>query len=366
MNMRILLLTLMGLIIMTALYYRSSWSAHSADTQHYLIALTELVFEDFSRTFDGKPRIVEVALWYPTNQTTPMQKIEFGIWKIKDAIRNAPVLSNKKLPLIIFSHGYSGNQWVNTWFPEYLAKQGYIVAVIRHYGNSYRNMIPELCARPWHRPKDMSFVLDELLKHPQFEEHIDRNRIGAAGFSQGGMACIWLAGAQAMLTSEILNRQITVVNDPELRMLHFKDIALDRLNAVLEDFTKEDFEQANQSYYDERFKAAFAIAPGIDEENLMFTAEGLSKASLPVHITIGEADTGLIEQAQFFSKHIPESTFTLIPGYVTHMTLLNEGTESGKLTKPAFTLDHSSINRGEIHKAVAAEALSFFNKYLVQ
>ena len=139
---------------------------------------------------------------------------------------------------------------------------------------------------------------------------------------------------------------------------------MDRLNAVLDNFTHEDFEQANRSYRDERVQAVFAIAPGIDEENIMFTPDGLSKVSIPMHITIGAADTSLIAQAHFFAEHIPDCGFTLIPGYVTHMTMLNEGTESGKIKKPEYTIDHPSINRGEIHQSVAAQALDFFNEHL--
>jgi predicted dienelactone hydrolase len=324
------------------------------------VGLTEVVFNDVSRMFEGKPRTLEVAVWYPTDSDAASQKIEFGIWKINDAIRNAPVIADTKLPLIIFSHGYSGNQWVNTWFAEHLAAHGYIVAVIRHFGNSYRNMIPELCARPWHRPQDMSFVLDQLLQHPQFATSIDKDRIGAAGFSQGGVSCFWLAGVRAELTPENLKQQITVVNDPALRMLHFKEFSDERIHRVLDDFTEDDFKSANRLYYDNRFKAVFAISPGIDEENVMFTVAGLQQAKMPVHITIGAADTGLLEQAAFFAKHIPHCGYTIIPGYVTHMTMLNEGTPTGRQEKPAYTVDHPSVDRGNVHRAVALQAIDFF------
>lgn len=361
MHIQSILSALLGLIIVIACNLGNTLLA---DNKRLNIGLTELVFQDQNKTFESKPRMLEVAVWYPTEQIHKKQKIEFGIWKIKDAAKNAPILPGQKLPLIIFSHGYSGNQWVNTWFSHYLAEHRYIVAVVRHYGNSYRNMIPELCARPWHRPADVSFVLDQLLTHSHFKDHIDSNRIGAAGFSQGGMTCLWIAGAQAELTQEIVRKQITIVNHPECRMLHFKEIPLDRLNAVLDNFTHHDFEQANRSYCDERIKAVFAIAPGIDENNIMFKQTGLSKIDVPTYITIGEADYGLLEQAHFFAQHIPRCTFTLIPGQVTHMTLLNEGTEAGKISKPTYTLDHPSIDRGKIHAKVAEQALDFFNTHL--
>ncbi|MBS0656254.1 MAG: hypothetical protein JSR46_10785 [Verrucomicrobia bacterium] len=330
------------------------------------IGLTEAQYTDSSREFDGKPRLIEVAIWYPASPSTPTQNVEFGIWKIQDAARNAPLYSQeKKLPLVLFSHGYSGNQWVGTWFAEYLAARGYIVAVVRHYGNSYRNMIPELCARPWNRPQDLKFALDQLLEHPLLKEHIDTSRIGAAGFSQGGITSMWLGGVQAALSADILKEQITVTQNPILQQMHFKDIPAQRPNTILDNFTQKDFDQANQSYRDERIKAAFVIAPGIDEKNVMFTKEGLSKACIPMHIQIGQAEERqAIDDASFFAQAIPHCLFTVIPGEVGHMTLLNEGTEEGKKIKPEYTVDHPSVDRAAVHAQVAADALHFFETHL--
>ena len=332
----------------------------------FTIGLSETQCVDTTRIFQDQQRVLDIAIWYPVAKSTPTQKIEFGIWKIQDAAKNAPIFSQgKKLPLILFSHGYSGNQWVGTWFAEYLAAHGYIVAAVRHYGNSFRNMIPEICARPWNRPKDVTVALDHMLSLPDFKDHIDPNRIGVAGFSQGGIASMWVGGVQAELTPEILSEQITLIDNPELRAMHFNDIPAERLDAVLKDFTPSDFAQANQSYRDNRIKAAFVIAPGIDEKNLMFTKLGLSKASIPMHITIGQAeDASSIDDARFFAQHIPNCSLSIIPGQVTHFTLLNEGTEEGKKIKPMFTVDDPSVNRSEVHQSVAAMALKFFEQTL--
>jgi len=352
------------IVFLTLLGYHTM--AFSSEKKRTSIGLQELFFEDEQRVFDQQKRMIEVTIWYPTQQETPVEKINSDIWLIKDAIKNASLDSTAKLPLIIFSHGYSGDQWAHTWFAEYFAEHGYIVAIVRHYGNSYPNMIPEICVRPWNRPQDLSFVLDQLLKHQQFKDNIDTDRIGAAGFSQGGVACMWLAGVEAHLTRENLKQQITMVHNPEYKQLHFKDISSDRLDQVLDNFTEQDFEQANHSYYDQRFKAVFVMAPGIDEENIMFTSHGLSQSKIPMHITVGQSDEGTVEQSIFFSQHISGCTLTIIPGQVTHWPLLNEGTQEGKLKRPIYTIDHPSVNRKKIHSVTAAQALEFFNLHLTK
>ncbi len=330
----------------------------------FSLALTERTYIDKSRVFDNKPRILEVIIWYPTKDLTPARVVENDTWKIKDVIYNAPLPTDHKFPLIIFSHGFSGNQWQNSWFAEFFAQHGYIVASVRHYGNSMPLMIPEMCVRPWNRPEDMSFVLDHILQEPFFKEQIDINKIGAAGFSQGGIACMWLAGIQAHLTPDNIKLQITMMNDPIMRTKFFKDIPNEKMDSLLDNFTSYDFEQANRSYYDSRFKAVFAIAPGIDDQNVMFTQQGLSKAKTPTYIVVGEADEGTVEQIPFFAEHIPHCISTILPGQITHWTLLNEGTKEGKLNKPYITIDHSSIDRTAIHQQVAMEALQFFNHHL--
>ena len=296
--MRHIILILVGFLTMP----------QQSHAQLFSLGLTEFVCTDYSRIFNNLPRTLEVTVWHPTHDTSPYQKIEHQTWKIKDVIKNASFPAKSRFPLIIFSHGYSGNQWQNSWIIESLVQHGYIVAAIRHYGNSYPNMIPEICVRPWNRPEDMSFVLDYILNDTELSQHIDQSRIGAAGFSQGGMACLWLAGIRAHLIPENLRKQITLIYDPRTRERHFPNISLEYLNSVLDYFEPQDFEQANKSYYDNRFKAVCAIAPGIDEENFMFTPAGLSLAKTPSYIIVGAADDGTVEQCAFFNQHISDIT----------------------------------------------------------
>nr|MBA3751832.1 hypothetical protein [Candidatus Dependentiae bacterium] len=319
----------------------------------YPLGLAETNFIDRSRIFDNQPRTLKVLIWYPIKNESRVEKIEYDIWKVKDTTKDAIPRADKKLPLIIFSHGYSGHPYANSWFAEYLASHGYIVASIQHYGNSFpESMIPEISVRPWNRPQDMSFVLDHLLAHPLWGQSIDTDKIGAAGFSQGGIASLWLAGIRADLTQDILKKQITFINDPFLRNLHFKNYSPQRLDAVLSQFTHKDFEEANRSYKDPRIKAVCALAPGIDKENPMFLKEGLSGVKVPVSIVVGENDD--VAVSQFFAAHIPQSTLCILPGKVTHWTLLNEATEHGKKINPFITVDDSSIDRAKIHQQVGS------------
>lgn len=285
------------------------------------VTLTEVQYCDMHRIFDGKPRLLDVAVWYPSRE----------------------FCQHKKLPLILFSHGYAGSPYGSSWFAEHLAKHGYIVASVKHYGNSYDNKILAISVRPWNRPQDMSFVLDQMLQDPIFKDHIDQKRIGAAGFSQGGMTSLWLAGVRANLSVEMLHKHIsTIKNDPDWQSVH-------------ENFTLHDFSQANQSYRDERIKAVFAMAPGIDFDNWMFTQEGFSFVTIPVQIVAAEQDqdVSVEEHARFFAQHMPSSNLVILPE-VTHWIFMNVKDLQNK----------ESEKHAAVHKHVGAMAVEFFEKNL--
>jgi len=319
------------------------------------IGFTEISFTDSTRAYEGKPRNLDVVIWYPVKPATQKLKIAHGIWKIEDAEKDAPLFSqDKKLPLILFSHGYGGEPYGNSWFAEYLASHGYIVASVKHAGNAYGNIIPEISARPWNRPQDICFTLDQLLTHSLFKNAIDENKIGVAGFSQGGVTSLWLAGMQGDLTQESLRKHIETIKDQDWKVIH-------------EQFTQEDIKAANANYKDERIKAVFTLAPGLDFDNWLFTdKEKISQVKIPVEIVVGASDTtvSVAKNASFFAKYIPNSTLTIIPGEVTHWTFMNESTADGKKWASFITVDPQSVNRGEIHKQVGALALNFFNKHL--
>lgn len=322
----------------------------------YAIGLTELSFIDSARMYDGKPRNVDVVVWYPIESTAQQSKKVHGIWKVVDATKDAPLFSqNKKLPFVLFSHGYSGEPYVYSWFAEYLAAHGYIVASVRHSGNSYGNMILEISARPWNRPQDLRFALDQLLTNSPFKDAIDTNKIGVAGFSQGGITSLWLAGMQGDLTQESFTKHTQTIKDDET------------WKAIHEQFTQEDIKAANALYKDERIKVVFAMAPGLDFDNWLFTnKEKISQVTVPVEIVTGASDTtvSLEENASFFGQHIPNSTLIILPGKITHWPFLNEATSEGKQIIPLITVDDPSVDRAQVHQEVGAMALNFFNKHL--
>jgi predicted dienelactone hydrolase len=145
----------------------------------------------------------------------------------------------------------------------------------------------------------------------------------------------------------------------------FKDISQEYLEGVIDDLNDSDFKQMNKSYRDNRIKAVFAMAPGIAEKNTtMFNKEGLAKNAVPTFFVVGEDDD--VQDVQSLAKYISGSVINILPGHVSHWTLLNEGTQEGKKLNAFITVDDESINRAAIHQQIGSMALQFFNNTLFQ
>lgn len=166
-----------------------------------LIALTSVAQADnvgFRTVGIGgeEPRPLNVALWYPTEDTGPNVIVGetpafIGVPAIRDALPSPGVH-----PLVVLSHGYGGT-WRNlSWLADELAEQGYVVAAPDHPGTTHFNRDRRQAAMLWERPRDLSRVIDALEADPALAGAIDPERIAAIGHSLGGWSVTALAGAR--------------------------------------------------------------------------------------------------------------------------------------------------------------------------
>lgn len=296
----------------------------------------------------NRPVITEV--WYPVDPKSPSQAPP-GFWLRCDEARDAP-LSNKqtKYPLIMMSHGSGGDRYNISWLAEVLSANGYIVAATDHFGNTWNNKIPEYYARPWERPQDISFALDQLLESSPFKDRIDQKRIGFVGYSLGGATGIWIAGAEASL----------------LNSAHVKTHAAKDLDGIASPELLEtiDYSQASKSYRDKRISAVMVMAPAL---GWMFTENSLAMIDIPVLIIAPEKDQVVSTElnAKIFASKISKATLKILPGEATHYVFLNQATAVGKrFIESRYCEDHISINRKKLQDEIAKKSIHFFDEKL--
>lgn len=102
-------------------------------------------------------------------------------------------------PLVVLSPGAAGSGSNYGWLGEYLARSGFVVAGVSHYGESLRygpeTLDPSADTRLWSRPTDCTLAITEMLEHEAFQGAVDPTRIAAVGHSSGGAAAVALGGA---------------------------------------------------------------------------------------------------------------------------------------------------------------------------
>ena len=67
------------------------------------------------------------------------------------------------------------------------------------------------------RPLSLSRALDYLFAHPQYRDHLDVNRVGGFGASQGGESLLLMTGAKLTITVGMSSKQ--VLADPRLKAI---------------------------------------------------------------------------------------------------------------------------------------------------
>jgi predicted dienelactone hydrolase len=312
-------------------------------------------------------RALLTSVWYPVIIGTSSSEHNIGppgspLFRLGEWTDDAPPVAGP-FPLIVLSHGTGGSAQMMAWLARALASRGYIVAAVNHPGN---NALEEYTAEGfliwWERARDLTTVIDMLIRDRQFGRVIDPSRIGAAGFSLGGYTVIEIAGGRtdpARFQRFCRSRNADgCVDPPEFPDLFARWAELEATSQAFRNAVS----QSGRSYRDPRVRAVFAIAPALGPA---FIPESLRRITTPVAIVAGSDDriVPVGSNAQLLAKLTPRASFTLLPG-VGHYTFLATCTEHGRRARPQLCADGSGVDREEIHQLTADHAARFFDKTL--
>ena len=130
-------------------------------------------------------RTLVTQIWYPT---TPNDA------GTEDEQANAPLVwSGARLPLVMYSHGFTSSHTEGSYLADHLASYGYIVVApdfpLSHIGTPGGPTVTDLP----NQPGDISFLIDTMLADATFGAAIDPARIGLTGLSLGGTTTLLTA-----------------------------------------------------------------------------------------------------------------------------------------------------------------------------
>ena len=250
-----------------------------------------------------------VALFYPT--AVPDRAVPMGPW-LPVVAPGAPASDVKLKGLILISHGTSGTELNHHNLGTRLARDGYLVAAVRHTGDNWQDRSLVTSGRYFsERPLQLSRVLDALLASPEWGARIPTERIGAVGHSAGGYSVLALAGAQADRQRSVQHCR-TVQDDPGYCSLA-KGESGNEPEAVLEASAATAASSAQRALVaDRRIRAVVALAPMA----VVFTAESLAAITVPVRVIMAEHDAVLNGKyhGQYIVASLPSAKASAVAG----------------------------------------------------
>ncbi len=312
------------------------------------------------RTFrfidSSRSRPLTTEIWYPTSDTVKDSDRHFSPFKRQYTVRDGK-LPSAKFPLIMLSHGTGGNRFSLEWLAQNLVQNGFVVAAVDHWGNTYDNKIPLNFFEIWQRPLDISFVLTALLNKPELKSIINNNRIGAAGFSVGGYTVLALAGAVADF--QVALDYYRTVGQKEVNFPEYPG-----LGKMLYDSTLIADSKHVPNLKDKRIKAFFSICPGTGPA---FKSSSQFKSITGQVFIIGAQSDSMApakQNALHYHKLIKNSQYFQFPGNTGHYVMLGEADDELKKSGPIYFTDDPGVDRHAVHKKVEDLAVDFFKKCL--
>lgn len=255
------------------------------------------------RTFTVPAEVpVTVALFYPT--AVVARPFAMGPWQPLVAPGAAAAEGSFK-GLILISHGTGGAELNHHNIATRLARDGYLVAAVRHPGDNWQDRSMVTSGQYFsERPRQLSRVLDALLASPEWGPRFPTERIGAVGHSAGGYSVLALAGAQAEAQRAAQHCR-TVQDDPGFCSLaRGPGRAATAATAATADAPAMPAASAvppqtqGVSVADHRIRAVVALAPMA----VVFTPESLAAITVPVRVIVAEHDAVL--NSKYHGGHV--------------------------------------------------------------
>lgn len=240
-----------------------------------------------------------VALFYPTAAAD--RAVPMGPW-LPVVAPGAPVSDARFKGLILISHGTGGTELNHHNLGTRLARDGYLVAAVRHAGDNWQDRSLVTSGRYFsERPLQISRVLDALLASPEWGPRIPTEHIGAVGHSAGGYSVLALAGAQADARRSAQHCR-TVQDDPGYCALAKGSAGTESSGTqAVSATTIVKPESQPVSVPDRRIRAVVALAPMA----VVFTPESLAAITVPVRVIVAEQDAVLT--SKYHGGHVVAS-----------------------------------------------------------
>ena len=334
-----------GLMSVAFILIAGSVTGFAGTGEKRIEPLVSVVMDDATYFDAQRQRPIKVVFWYPAGSCVG-----------EPELRCNHELS-ASLPPILLSHGAMGSALEYQWLARTLAARGHIVVGVSHFGESWvygqESIQPQMVTSVWHRPQDISAVLNNLSAQPVFNAAPNWSRVIAAGHSSGGYTALALVGLR--------------LNAAQLRDYCDSDASLQDLGCryasdINQGVNKTELSTAAKllahSYADARVIAAIVLAPALGPGA---TLKSLASLNVPVFIAAAQQDEFLPHPAhgQRYVKGIKAAEVMLLNNGEGHFVFVDPCEHRYRAQGVAICRDAEGVDREAVHAKVAQSVLVF-------
>jgi predicted dienelactone hydrolase len=260
-------------------------------------------------------------------------------------------------PLVVLAPGYEADRRFLKYLGQHLASHGITVVALQHPSvASTQGKITLDKLMPAEefldRPKDVSFLLDELTQlnqTPDWKDAFNTRQVSVIGHSLGGYTALALGGGELRLN--------------ELRQFCTDSNVLERVPA--------DWLQCNATRLpnkrtvrlrDDRVVQVTALNPAIGQ---IFGKQGLSKVSVPTLIFSSSEDAlapSLSQQFQPFTQLPEKSRYLMTAIGPTHLSVSDPANLTGTIAATTLVQEKRGPEMEPLRQAMRSVSLAFVNQ----
>ena len=302
----------------------------------------------FSRITVGDPATGEritAGVWYPTKAREAWVSEQSRTFIVARDTMPAP----GSYPLVLLSHGSGAWYGAHHDSAEFLARRGFVVASVTHPGDNFEDLGGYLGAQQLlGRPHHMKLLEEYLLGTHKYGSIIDRSRLAAMGFSEGGYTVTVLMGGRPDF-ERFADHARWNPDDPIL-LPHWE-------------LTVNTLREQQQPHYEEPIVSALLMAPAF---GFLFDRDRLSRVPAQARIYRAEMDNILRADTHVepYLRSLP-----LVPEYrivkgAGHYAFLSPCPEALIEEDPHICRDRLGFNRVAFHERLNNQILDYFNRTL--
>jgi len=301
-----------------------------------------------------------VVLWYPTTLAVSAPLFVTGALTLcrlptilcRQIAYEMPVAPNAPVAtggfgVIVISHVAGGMALLHRDLAITLASQGYVVAAPTHARGRGDDVSG---VGVWvGRPKQISSVIDAVLGDGALGTHVERERIGVVGHSNGGYTALAVAGARPTPSAEGVHCR---EHPDDTNFCGFGGAA-----------TRKAAHEIGQlpELRDARVRAVVVMAPNA----VRFTDEALAKITVPVLVYAAEKDdlTRVQYHGERLARTVPRVECVLVKG-AGHYSFVTSFPSVLRIIAGEGARDPDGFDRDAFHQVRNREIVEFFNRTL--